>query len=604
MKCATALLLILLLTPLARAQQNWLIETVDTNAAGYYNDIALDSQGRPNIAYTSYSLGTDLMLASRGPAGWATMLVDGNGDAGEYCSLAMDVGDLPHISYRESSPVSRLRHVTWWQGGWASEIADPDSDGYWTSIALNLNGYPVISHFTEGPRRVKVSSKSGAVWSHSVVSSNLTIWNETALGLAGSGTPQVAHGYYNNRWSQQTGANTWSSEPFFTGGQDMDMQVTYGGTPHIVFSDLQYVYYTTRTPSGWNTENIAGARWPSVAVNARGVPFVSYGTGNGGLWVAHKAGPEWMLESVDFSAWCRQTSMAMDQYGVLHVAYEDNASGSLRYARSPRKRAPNDFDGDGESDLAVYYPTGGKWYFMKSTAGYQHKLFGFAGTTPVTGDFDDDGVTDFGCYHAVGGKWYLSRSQLGYVEHTFGYGGTVPITADMDGDGQTDYGVYDHKTGMWYAMRSKAGYWKQSFGYPGTLPCTGDFDGDGTDDYGVYDPATGWWFIMNSSGTFWPLWFGYAGTVPVVGDFDGDSKCDGGVFHAASGDMYLLMSTAGFSGASYLAANRVAVTGDFDGDGCLDTGTFQNGKWYLNRSTEGAGLDAFGSGGAIPIGAH
>ena len=175
-------------------------------------------------------------------------------------------------------------------------------------------------------------------------------------------------------------------------------------------------------------------------------------------------------------------------------------------------------------DIGCYYPPGGNWYMMQSSAGFKTTQFGYDGTVPVVGDFNGDGIDDIGCYYAPGGNWYMMHSTAGFKTAQFGYGGTVPVVGDFDGDGIDDIGCYYAPGGNWYMMQSSAGFKIAQFGYRGTVPMAGDFDVDGKDDIGCYFASGGNWYMMQSSVGFKTAQFGYGGTVPVVGDFDGDGN--------------------------------------------------------------------------------
>ena len=271
---------------------------------------------------------------------------------------------------------------------------------------------------------------------------------------------------------------------------------------------------------------------------------------------------------------------------------------------TPAGSSPNDFDGDGRSDLGVYFPPQGKWYIFASTDGFYDDQFGYLGTKPITGDFDGDGKGDFGVYYAPLGKWYIFSSSTGFYQDQFGYDGTIPITGDFDGDGLGDFGCYHPPSGNWYLFQSTNGFYNTQFGFDGTIPVTGDFDGDGLCDFGYYHPSTGAWKLSKSTGGFIETAFGFAGTVPITGDFDADGIDDFGVYYDQEGKWYIFRSTRGYFEDRFGYAGTVPVVGDFDGDGTSDIGCYYapGGNWYIFGSSTGFYQDQFGYSGTLPLG--
>jgi hypothetical protein len=265
--------------------------------------------------------------------------------------------------------------------------------------------------------------------------------------------------------------------------------------------------------------------------------------------------------------------------------------------------SPNDFDGDGRSDIGCYYAPGGNWYVFQSADGFWETAFGYTGTIPVTGDFDGDGLADIGCYYPPGGNWYIFKSRDGFWETKFGYTGTIPVTGDFDGDGKTDIGCYYPPGGNWYVFKSTEGFWQTAFGYSGTVPVTGDFDGDGKTDIGCYYAPGGNWYVFKSTEGFWQTQFGYGGTVPVTGDFDADGRTDIGCYYAPGGNWYVFKSKEGFWQTQFGYSGTVPVTGDFDADGRSDIGCYYapGGNWYVFKSKEGFWQTAFGYSGTVPV---
>lgn len=265
-----------------------------------------------------------------------------------------------------------------------------------------------------------------------------------------------------------------------------------------------------------------------------------------------------------------------------------------------RASARADFDGDGRSDVSVYRPSEGIWYFDRSTAGFGAVRWGLAGDVPVPGDFDGDDKTDVAIFRPNddGGSpdLYILRSS----DSTFGFipwgsTGDIPVVADHDGDGRSDAAVFRPSTGVFWVLRSIDGAPFTSRPFPGTIPVTGDFDGDGRSEFGVF--SNGQWFLSlsssaHSSGLI-ENW-GINADLPVPADYDGDGRLDLAVFRPSDGTWYVRQSSGGNGYIRFGVAGDVPVPGDFDGDGRVDTAVYREGIWYINRSTAGISIQQFG----------
>jgi hypothetical protein len=79
----------------------------------------------------------------------------------------------------------------------------------------------------------------------------------------------------------------------------------------------------------------------------------------------------------------------------------------------PANRAPGDFDGDGKTDPAKFYPgTGTVWWLKSSTGAWDGRWLGSDTFTYVSGsDFDGDGKNDPAkFYPGTGVIWWLKSS--------------------------------------------------------------------------------------------------------------------------------------------------------------------------------------------------
>ncbi len=255
----------------------------------------------------------------------------------------------------------------------------------------------------------------------------------------------------------------------------------------------------------------------------------------------------------------------------------------------PTSEARFDFDGDHRSDVAVFRPSDGNWYYSPSSSGGARAVhFGSAGDIPMAADYDGDGTTDVAVFRPTDGNWYILGSTAGFQAIHFGATGDVPMAADFDGDGNADVAVFRPSDGNWYINGSAAGFSAIHFGITGDIPVAADFDGDSKADVAVFRPSDGTWYINGSTTGFTGVQFGTNGDIPVGADYDGDGKADTAVFRPSTGTWYKMGSSTGFSAVQFGTAGDTPVPADYDGDGKTDVGVYRTSDrtWYILNSSQ------------------
>lgn len=266
-----------------------------------------------------------------------------------------------------------------------------------------------------------------------------------------------------------------------------------------------------------------------------------------------------------------------------------------------------DFDGDGRTDISIFRPGPGEWWYQRSSDnGVYAAQFGATTDTITPADFTGDRATDIAFWREATGEWFVLRSEdNSFFSFPFGTQGDIPVPGDYDGDGEADPAVFRPATATWYILTSSGGTIIQQFGASGDVPVPGDFDGDGRDDLAVYRPgaAAEWYYQQSSDGQVLGLQFGTSGDRPVAADYTGDGRTDVAFWRETSGEWYILRSEDNsFFAFPFGQAGDVPVPGDYDGDGRADAAVFRpsDTTWYLMQSTASFRAVSFGINGDKP----
>ncbi len=246
--------------------------------------------------------------------------------------------------------------------------------------------------------------------------------------------------------------------------------------------------------------------------------------------------------------------------GWYTLSSETGASSQNGWGLSNDRLVPADYDGDGLTDIAVWRPQSGVWYVLRSRDGQMQtvtwgtRMFipnGWISDEPVPGDYDGDGLDDFAVWRPSTGVWYVLKSSDGFNPEyalIFNWGklGDIPVQADYDGDHRTDFAVFRSTENRWYVLQSSDQTWRSTVlgqaGYDRLIPA--DYTGDGRADYAVF--RNGFWIVEDVvSGIVTSFQFGLGSDTPVPADYDGDGRTDAAVYRA--GRWFILQTNSGGS---------------------------------------------------------
>jgi hypothetical protein len=153
----------------------WEVHMVDRQSgSGKFNDIAIDSTGRPHIAYGNVKAETSgLRYGIWDGEKWKTEILEGADGPRPTMSVAfvLDKKDIPHITYSDAEH-NLIKYATKRNGQWVLEVVDavrrvayPDRNG----IALDENGNPHMSYYDSGDGLLKVASRRDGKWYREVL---------------------------------------------------------------------------------------------------------------------------------------------------------------------------------------------------------------------------------------------------------------------------------------------------------------------------------------------------------------------------------------------------------------------------------------------------
>ena len=100
----------------------------------------------------------------------------------------------------------------------------------------------------------------------------------------------------------------------------------------------------------------------------------------------------------------------------------------MQFGASTDKPVQGDYTGDGKADIAIWRPSTGEWFIVRSEdSSFYGFPFGSSTDTVAPGDYDGDGKFDPTVFRPASATWFVARSTAGTQIVQFGATGDQPI---------------------------------------------------------------------------------------------------------------------------------------------------------------------------------
>ena len=233
------------------------------------------------------------------------------------------------------------------------------------------------------------------------------------------------------------------------------------------------------------------------------------------------------------------------------------------------RRTPFDFDGDGKTDIGIFRPAPGEWWYLRSKSMAQTVLSSSA-LRPIK---SFPLILPAMVRPILLSSVLLPPSGLSCEVKTLPstvFRSELPVInllrVILTATAKLIRLFSVHlKQQLVYCQFFRRNSSIMQFGVAEDIPMVEDYDGDGKDDLGVFRPTPSeWWIIRSSDGEDRAYQFGQTGDKPVPGDYTGDGKADVAIWRPSNANWFILRSEDdSFYGFPF------GATGDHSGTGRL-----------------------------------
>lgn len=393
---------------------SWILSVVDTSEAKPFSSLVVDNNGKPHIAYCTYTetcdwydmgicinQGPDILHLKHAYYNSSVWEIEGiESTVGSDFFLSLTPEGYPFIVFHQgerecveyvpflgcintdvilkSTNYAAKHEHSWLKGA----ISDPYRLG---SYIMDSNGN--IHHCFISDGSVIYDLYFGSTWQDpQVVEAKKQVGLSNSLVLDKNDHPHISY------WDEANGNLKyayyndilWKIETIDSAGNvgiNSDIVLDNNECPHISYrdvsnADLKYAYYDG---SVWRVQKVDSlgnvGTGTSIVLDNNGYPHISYyDATNEDLKYASYNGSSWEIERIDsIGVVGVESSLVYDKNGIIHIAYDDRTNNALKYAfyngtswqisiialeESPFKSSIS-LDLDNEENLLISYSNNG-----------------------------------------------------------------------------------------------------------------------------------------------------------------------------------------------------------------------------------------------------